>query len=244
MLRSFGEPPVFATVSGRWPPAVVGLHGWGRDRDDLAAVLDGLDAVAVDLPGFGLSPAPPQAWGTERYAAALDPLLDAIGQPVVLVGHSFGGRVAVRIARARPEQVRSLVLTGAPIAPRPGPTRRPALPYRLIRAASRRGLVPDTMLERARQRYGSRDYVAAQGVMRAVLVTVLAEDYTADVAALTQPVSLVWGDADAEVPVAVAERARDLLTDADLEVVPGVGHDLPWTRPGPLRAALDARLAR
>ena len=63
---------------------------------------------------------------------------------------------------------------------------------------------PSPLLERARNRYGSADYVAAQGVMRQVLVRLLAERYDEQLSAMRCGVELVWGDDDAEVPVSVA----------------------------------------
>ena len=239
MLRTFGEPPLFVEAMGQWPPTVVALHGWGRDRTDFAKALDGFDAASVDLPGFGMTPAPDEPWGTEQYAERVVALLEEVGRPVVLVGHSFGGRVAVRLAARRPGLVRSLVLTGAPIARLDGPRRRPALGYRVVRWAHRVGLVPEGLMERARQKYGSADYAAAEGVMRSILVRVLGEDYADDLARIDVPVALVWGRHDADVPVAVAEAARDALADARLVVVPDAGHALPWQQPESLRDAID-----
>ena len=239
MLRTFGEPPLFVEAVGQWPPAVVALHGWGRDRTDFRRALDGFDAASVDLPGFGMTPDPDEAWGTDRYAERVVALLEEVAGPVVLVGHSFGGRVAVRLAARRPDLVRSLVLTGAPIARLEGPRRSPALGYRVVRWAHRVGLVPERVMERARQKYGSADYAAAQGVMRSVLVRVLGEDYADDLARIDVSVTLLWGQHDADVPVAVAEAARDVLADARLVVVPDAGHGLPWQHPDALRDAIQ-----
>lgn len=245
MLRAFGSPPLFAEFIGTATPTVVALHGWGRDRGDFSVALEGLDAAVVDLAGFGASPPPPSAWGSADYAEQVLALLDDLSEPVVLVGHSFGGRVAVRIAAAHPERVRALVLTGAPIARRPQtPRRKPRTAFRLLRLAHRFGLVSAEAMERGRRRYGSADYAAAQGVMREVLVTVLQEDYEDDLARIDVPVTLLWGASDADVPLAVAERARDLLPHGELVVEEGVGHDLPWRAPQALRRAIDATVQR
>ncbi|MGH8905042.1 MAG: alpha/beta fold hydrolase [Egibacteraceae bacterium] len=240
MLQSFGNPPIFAQVHGGWPPSVVALHGWGRDRGDFRAALRGLCAVAVDLPGFGASPAPSRSCGSQEYAERVAEVLHSIENPVVLVGHSFGGRVAVRLAAMEPDAVRALVLTGAPIAAGDQPRRTPALGYRAIRALHRTRIISDDALERARRRYGSADYRRADGVMRDVLVTVLHEDYQEDLRRLSQPLLLMWGEDDTEVPLAVAQRACRIAKSCTLETVPGVGHGLPWQAPDRLRAAILA----
>lgn len=163
--------------------------------------------------------------------------------PVVVIGHSFGGRVAVHLAATRPDLVKALVLTASPLARTPGPRNKPPAAYRLVRAARKAGIVSEVTLERARQRYGSADYRAAQGVMRDVLVRTLAEDYTAQLAAISCPVSLVWGDDDTEVPLAVAERVQTLVSVSTLVVCPGAGHLTPLTVPGRIRDAVDVMLA-
>lgn len=245
MLRAFADGRLFGVGWGSERASVLALHGWGRSSEDFAATLRGLDAVALDLPGFGATPAPPEAWGSAEYAGAVAAALDDLDVPVVVVGHSFGGRVAVHLAAARPESVAGLVLTGAPVARRPGATAgRPSLAYRAGRALHRRGLLPEARMDALRRRYGSRDYLAATGVMRAVHVRLVNETYEAQLAAITCPVELVWGDDDADVPVAVAEAARSRLAQATLTVVPGAGHLTPLTAPDALRDAVHrVRLA-
>src|SRR5439155_342890 len=151
------------------PPAVIGLHGWGRNRADLSQALVGLDALVVDLPGFGASPPPAEAWGAAGYAQAVIPVLKECPDPAVVLGHSFGGRVAVCLAAQHPARVRALVLTGVPLLRRVG-VRRPPFRYRVLRSLHHAGLLSDQRMERARSRHGSRDYRAASGVMRDVLV--------------------------------------------------------------------------
>ncbi len=239
-LRAFAGGRLFARTFGADAPRIVGLHGWGRSAADLDGVLTGLDALAVDLPGFGASPPPEEPWGAADYAAALDPVFDTLEAPPVILGHSFGGRVAVAVAARRP--VAGLVLAGTPLL-RLRPPAPASRRYRLLRAAHRRGLVSDVRMEALRRRSGSADYRAATGVMRDVLVRVVTETYESELARLTCPVRLVWGGEDREVPVEVAERARRILSDAGvaatLTVIEGVGHHVPLERPSALRAALD-----
>jgi pimeloyl-ACP methyl ester carboxylesterase len=109
----------------------------------------------------------------------------------------------------------------------------------MIRAAHRLGLVGDATLERARLRYGSRDYREAEGVLRAVLVELLGERYGPLLADIDVPVELVWGSADTAAPLAGAEYAAALLPHAHLEVLEGIGHDVPRDAPDRLRAAVE-----
>lgn len=243
-LRTYGR--LFGQVHGDGPPLVVALHGWGRRGADFDAVLAGLDAVALDLPGFGATPPPDLAMGAVGYAEAVRDALTAVGTgPFVLVGHSFGGRVATVLAATNPDLASGLVLTGVPLIRRGG-GRKPSMGYRLLRKAHDLGLVSDDRMERERRSRGSADYRAATGVMRDVLVMAVNESYEAQLADLRCRVSLVWGAEDLDVPPAVAVAARDVLAAAGvpvtLEILPGVGHLTPTAAPEAVRRAVEAML--
>jgi pimeloyl-ACP methyl ester carboxylesterase len=240
VLTSFAGSRLFGQLYGTGTPWVLALHGWRRDHRDFDPVFapGGIDAIALDLPGFGSAPAPAAVWGSPEYAEAVAAVLDEMEARVVVLGHSFGGRVAVRLAASRPERIAGLVLSGAPLH-RPGGARpQPRLRFRLARGLAAHGVIKRERMEALRQRYGSDDYRAASGVMRDILVRTLAEDYTAVLAALRCPVELVWGDDDTSAPLAVAEKLEAELSVAHLVVCAGAGHLTPLTVPGELRAAI------
>ncbi len=250
MLKSFAGGRLFGGTWGSGTPTVLALHGWRRTHDDFSGVFGAVDpakgvsAVGLDLFGFGATPAPPEPWGTGEYARHLLPLFEeegALADRVVVVGHSFGGRVAVRLAGLVPDRIERMVLTGVPLLDRQGRRARPAPAFRLARRLHALGLVGDDRMEGMRRRYGSADYRAATGVMRDVLVRLLSEEYGESMAAIGCPVDLVWGERDTEVPPEVAERARPLFPDARLVVLPGVGHLVPTEAPGALRQVVVDR---
>src|SRR5690606_17694999 len=130
-------------------------------------------------------------------------------EPPVLVGHSFGGRVGLCLAAKYPERVGPLILTGVPLL-RSGASRRPPLGYRAIRWLNKVGIVSDDRLESERRKRGSADYRAVSGVMRDIFVKVVNESYETQLVAVAEPVVMLWGSDDLEVPVTVAERAKDI----------------------------------
>ena len=237
-LRSFLDGAFFAEIYGEGNPEVLALHGWGRRGNDFAKVLEGLSGIAPDLPGFGASPVPDEVIGADSYADIVAAALDSFDRPPVLVGHSFGGRVAVCLAAKHPNRVGPLVLTGVPLI-RLQTGRGPSLAYRSVRRLNQLGLISDQRLEREKRRRGSDDYRAATGVMRDILVKVVNESYEDQLAEVSKPVHMVWGAEDQEVPVTVAEQARAVLGEASLEVLPGVGHFVPLEAPESLRSAIE-----
>jgi pimeloyl-ACP methyl ester carboxylesterase len=240
-LRSFLDGALFAEVYGEGPPKVLALHGWGRRGRDFAMVLEGFSGLAPDLPGFGATPAPVEVVGADAYADIVSGLLDSFDRPPVLVGHSFGGRVAVCLAAKHPGRVGPLVLTGVPLI-RDQRGKTPAIGYRMIRGLNRIGIISNGRLEREKRRRGSADYRAATGVMRDILVKVVNESYEEQLSRLNGPVRLIWGEDDHEVPVSVAEMAKSLIKGASIEVLPGIGHFVPVQAPDALRRAIDESL--
>lgn len=118
------------TVGDTGPRVVFlhGLFGQGRNFSTLAARLadDGYRVTVVDLPNHGHSPWLP----TQNYpqmAELVAQLLTGFGEPVVLVGHSMGGKVAMTLALHRPELLTALVVVD--VAPVDYPVDRPSSPF-------------------------------------------------------------------------------------------------------------------
>lgn len=230
----------FAERFGDGEPQVVALHGWARNRSDWTDTLTGTDALAVDLPGFGATPTPPSGWSTSEYAAWLAEILGEMHRPVLL-GHSFGGRVAIQLAASQPDLIRGLVLTGVPFF-RSRSHSRPPLGFRMARSAHANGLISDETMEKYRHKYGSDDYRATSGHMRDVLVKAVNEEYAVQLDTIARaelPVRLVWGEADDVSPLWMAQRAAHIL-DAPFVVVPNSGHLLDRRISVSLRSAIES----
>jgi pimeloyl-ACP methyl ester carboxylesterase len=250
VLRTYGDVNLFGESFGEGTPRVVWLHGWARRGQDFTLAATslaerGIASVALDLPGFGASPLPSKAGGARYYAELVLPALRELAvEPLVLVGHSFGGTVAIVLASEHPELLQSLVLTGAPLIRKVTRSKSP-LAYRSIRWLHARRVVSNARLEAARQKYGSTDYKRAQGLLREILVASVNESFEPELVSLTVPVILLWGKNDREVPVEVAEQAAQLIpVEHSLRVVDGVGHLLPLEASGDLSDVVAGVVAR
>lgn len=238
MLSAFADGTLFGERTGNEPVRLVALHGWRRTHDDFAQVVPGFDAIALDLPGFGASPEPTVVWGAHDYAAAVIKMLDELPEPVVIIGHSHGGRVATCIAADRPDLVRALVLTGVPLIRKPSSAKKPPLAFRLAKFANKIGLLSDEKMEAERRKRGSDDYRAATGVMRDTFVKLVNESYEDEMRKVRCPVELVWGSEDTAAPLNVNRAATGMFPTNNLVVVPGGTHFLPTENPEVLREAI------
>lgn len=222
-------------ILGTGDTHLIFLHGWGGSRDSLRGIATLFQHTHVvhliDQPGFGEAPLPPQDWSTINYTDLVQQyMLEKIAGPVLLIGHSFGGRVSVRLAARRLPQIRGVVLLSAAGLPRTGfsaqTLRRSWI--RLLRkmAFAVKPIVGERAVAWHTRTYGSKDYMSA-GELRAVFVRVVNEDLTESAAAIDCPVLLLWGTEDTETPVWVGERYKEILgSRATLEILPHKDHHL------------------
>jgi pimeloyl-ACP methyl ester carboxylesterase len=232
----YGGARLVDEVLGKTPaPHMVLMHGWGGSRESLRGIgvlFEHTHRVhLLDLPGFGAAPAPPEDWDTGNYTDLVERyILERLPGATVLVGHSFGGRIAVKLAARRLPQVRRIVLMAVPGLPVPGGAwlRAKRKGIRRLRAVltAIRPVTGPSLLDWHTRTFGSKDYLAA-GVLRPVLVRVVNEDLTGSVAAIECPVLVLWGADDGETPPAIAhEYVRMLGSRATLHVLPHKDHHL------------------
>jgi pimeloyl-ACP methyl ester carboxylesterase len=261
-------------VSQHGRPVVLihGQPGEGSDWAPLAAELEGtFRVIAPDRPGWGTNPEP--ATSIAGNADWLDArLADLVGDaPVIAVGHSFGGGVALALALRHPTRVRALVLVGS-VGHGVALTRldrllaRPAWGEAIVRVGT--GAARATW--RAARRSLTRASRAAPLVQRADRVSMLrvlageeplpeeslrsfsveqralvreTEGLEAALRSIEVPTVVVGGTRDLVVGAAASRALADAIPGAELTLVPGAGHLLPVQAPERL-AALVARYDR
>jgi len=245
-LRSVGPWQLHVRQSGPPDaPTVVLLHGFGSSLQTWDVWAKGLAAthrvVRIDLPGSGLSPPDPaHDYRDERSLAMLIALMDSLGlQRASLVGHSMGGRIAWNLAAKFPERVDKLVLVapdgfasfgfeyGKPMeVPATLGLMRHVLPKPLLRMNLKSAYArPEALSDAVTTRY--HDLILAPGARQAMLdrlrQTVLQEPVPL-LRQIKAPTLLVWGEADAMIPVSNAQDYLQALQSSRLVSWPQVGH--------------------
>lgn len=212
------------------PAHVIWAHGWGRTHADFLGLAGSLERRAhhtlLDFPGFGESPRPADDWSTAEYAEALAAWLAGLPRrKTIYVGHSFGGRVGLRLAARHPELIDGMVLAGAAgLKPQRSLWRRAQIFWR-VRAFKTLKLLERLGVDvsRRKARYGSADYRNA-GAMRPIFVKVASEDQTEAAKTVRCPVALYYGSLDTEAAPDIGERLSKLIPNARLRIIPGLDH--------------------
>lgn len=208
---------------GKGKKNIVLLHGWGQNIEMMNPIGKKLENDAVitiiDLPGHGGSDEPKVALTIEDYCEVVRELLEKlkIDNPI-LVGHSFGGRIA--IVYAAKYDVEKLILLGAPCIRK---EQKISFKVKVLKGLKK---VPGlNKLEGfAKKHIGSRDYRNASEVMRKILVNTVNQDLSEYAKAIPCPTLLIWGDRDTEAPLSEAEELEKIMQDAGLIVYEGGTH--------------------
>lgn len=213
--------------------------------------------LAPDLPGFGLSAASTAVFPMGRMVARLlaDWLLRIGIESCALVGTSFGGLAALRLVQSGRVRVKCLVLVdsaglGRAIHPlirvagarllsgwavRPSRTALAWLFHRLLIA--REATIPPAEAA-ALMHYLHASAVAADARLLARAYELFTDwrgqrEFLSDaeLRALALPVAVLWGARDRLLPCRHGKRAAECIPEAQLQVLPGVGHSPNWEAP-------------
>lgn len=191
------------------------LHGWGQNiemMDFLGKPLsDNYRITILDLPGFGKTSEPIEAWTIYDYVEMLKGFLEKLKiEKPILVGHSFGGRIS--IVYASKYKTDRVVLFGSPCIRK---EKKQGMKVKILKELKK---VPGLKkLEGfAKRHIGSTDYRNASEVMRQTLVYTVNEDLSSYAKKIRVPVLLIWGEKDTEAPIDEARELEKLIDDAAL----------------------------
>jgi len=192
--------------------------------------------ILVDLPGFGLSPNPPEsgeAWGTEEYAECVVQHLRELGLlRCMLLGTSFGGRTGIRISVKHPQFLSALILLNSHGLRRSRTLTQRAKNFRikvLRKTIATCDKVFGTSFYQSWYipRFASADYRNSRDLRRTLVKTVN-EDLTIPARKIATPTFLLWGEEDTETPVEFCGRFKELIpgvtNGGKVVVLPLAGH--------------------
>jgi pimeloyl-ACP methyl ester carboxylesterase len=202
---------------------IVLLHGWMQNIEMMDPIgrrlQDDFRITILDLPGFGKSPEPPYAYTVHDYYELLDEFLKKLKiKNPVLIGHSFGGRIAMIYAASKPTT--KLILFGAPFR---RSNKKANLKLKLLKLMKYIPII-NKLEGYVKKHIGSRDYRNATPIMRRVLVNVINVNLEEYLPKIKVPTILIWGSNDGEVPLSEAKYMESVIPDCGLIVYEGCTH--------------------
>jgi pimeloyl-ACP methyl ester carboxylesterase len=215
--------------------ALLLLHGWGANIGLIwplaeAMIKHGYRCYALDMPGFGKSPEPPQTWTVYDYAKLIVAYMDAHKlEQVYLFGHSFGGRLGLILGAEHGNRIKKMALSDA-AGIREKEAFWPAFrlkSYKALRDSMVKiGLkgLSETLRTAYNKRYGSADFQAVSGIMRQTMVNVITEDLLTYAARVQPSTILFWGSKDEDTPLWMGQTLEKTIPDAGLIIHEGAGH--------------------
>lgn len=244
------------TVEGDGPP-ILFLHGIGSSRQSFTAQLtyfaDRYRCICPDAPGYGDSESRDSIDGMDGYAQIYEQLLERFG-PAAIVGVSFGGVIAARMAMRGVADITALVLAdtsrgsgsnaekAAAMRSRPDELRSSgpeafaaARAPRLLSPNATREAVDDVARNMART-IGLPGYAQAADAMADT-------DHSERLGEITCPTLVIVGELDAVCPPAEAREIAEAISGSQYAEVAGAGHLSNLEKPAAFNAAIETFLA-
>lgn len=239
------------TVEGNGPDVLL-LHGWGASAESwngvIAALRGNCRLIAPDFPGCGQSALPEAPLDINDYVALVMEFCSALGlRNPILVGHSHGGRVIMKLVGSglmHPEKI--VFIDAAGIKPKFNlkktvkiysfKTVKRVLTLPIVRSHS------EDLLKKARAYFGSSDYNSAPEVMRKTMVNLVNDDMTPYLDGIKASTLLIWGENDTATPLYMAEKLERAIPDCGLCTIKNAGHWSFVERPAEAHAILKSFL--
>lgn len=203
--------------------AMVFLHGWGQNIEMMKMVSNPFKndfrLIVLDLPGFGESEEPKYGWTNDDYVDMLEKFLKKIkAVEPILVGHSFGGKIALLYASKY--IVNKLIL----FAPSYAVEKRKLTLIQKAFKKLKKIKCLDTLANKMKNKTGASDYRKASPIMKEVLVNSVNNDISENVKNIKCPTLLIWGTEDTAVPYNRAVELEKLIKNAGLVTYEGCTH--------------------
>lgn len=214
-----GKKVFYKFVNGQSQMPILLLHGWGCDSgvfDGIIKLFPNKSFLLVDFPPFGNSDKTIDDWNIFTYVGMLMSLCDYLCiDKCDVLGHSFGGRVAIILSAVKRSLVHSCILVdSAGMKPR----RSLKLRYQILKYKIGKKLGKNV------ENMGSSDYLALPENMRKTFVSII-NTYLEDYAKIMSVKTLIiWGEKDDDTPLYMAKRLNRFIKNSRLEIIQQAGH--------------------
>ena len=233
-------------VKGDKKRCVILMHGWGQNTEMMEYIQDYLKdyftVYNIDFPGFGKSENPDRTYSTVDYTDWLKQFLANFNVvDPILIGHSFGCRIAIRYASEN--SVYKMILTGAAGLrnKRGADYYLRVYSYKFMKQVFKLPIIKNYQ-KQFQKKSGSSDYQNATGVMKSTFVSVVNENVIDILNKVSCEVLLVYGENDDATPVWMGKVMEEKMQNATLVIFEKQGHFAYYYQKDRFNAVLEAFL--
>lgn len=218
---------MYYEVKGEGEPIIM-LHGWGCDGkifNDISLILEKKYTVyTLDLPGFGRSDEPPHPYTLDEYVELFSKFIkdNKIVVPTI-IGHSFGGRIAIRYAKNNPVG-RLILMDSAGIRPSDLVILKSKILIYKLKKKWFKLTKQVVKYQELIQNSGSSDYKNATPIMKKTLSLITSEYLEKDLKKIEAESLIIWGKKDYTTPYKDGLKMHKLLKNSGLVTIENAGH--------------------
>lgn len=233
MISSGWKQPIHA---GKSKKDLIFLHGWGVDKHSWSPILERLKEKfkihVLDFPGFGESVLTKPYRLIDYADFVVDFLRVEKVKKIIIVGHSFGGRVAIKIVASFPSIVEGLVLVNSA-----GVKTKYGIKHYFWLAITKTGnfflslpfvrnFYPPVkkFFYKARTLEQSDYFNINNENLKKTFINIIDEDLSEDIGKINLPTLIIWGENDQMTPLEDGQIIHRLIRDSKIVVFPNAGH--------------------
>lgn len=231
------------------------LHGWNLSSTNFGAlqkelINKGFKVYCIDLPGFGATKELKISYQLSDYVEFIKRFLEKNKlSKIILIGHSFGGRISIKLAAENPELVHALILTGAPGI---NPVQKSKILLFLFFARVGKllfsipiiSILQDFARKLLYKAARATDFYNTNENMRETFKNIIREDLVTFMEIISTPTLLIWGKGDGIVPLGIAKKMNAIIKNSKLVIIDGARHGVPWTDPKEFAGKVEDFLKR
>ena len=224
----------YLSKTGTGEKCLLFLHGWGSNKEVWQKIVDSdqwseASVYCMDLPGFGNSPLASkkqikEGWSVCDYAEIVKGFIEKLGlKNVIIVGHSFGGRVGIKLVSNFPSLLLKLVLVdSAGFIDSSSKKRILVWTSKIVRPLFKLQFL-HSVRRRIYKKIGTEDYINMPE-LKETFVKIVSEDLSENMARVVCPTLIIWGENDVVTPPAFGERMKFLIPNSELIILSQAGH--------------------
>ena len=207
--------------------SIIILHGWGRTFKEWVPLAKLLSTryklILLDLPGFGNSFLPKdRELGISDYAFFVETFLEKLRiKDVILLGHSFGGKVGIALASKSRKINKLFLIDTSGVSEKSLKTKIIIKSLKLLKKIFQ---FSPTIQDKIGFFLGSEDYKKS-GSLRKTFKKVVSENISLSAKRIKVQTVIIWGENDKEVPVSSAKKLYALIPNSWIRIVWGAKHN-------------------